>query len=105
MSQRAVTIARVYTLEGHDHLNAVLDILQKQQNIAGVTVIRGIAGVGASGGIHTSSLLSLSLELPLVVEFFDEPAKVAAAIEALKSQIDLKHIVSWAATAHIDSIS
>lgn len=105
MSQRTVTIARVYTLEGHDHLNAILDILQNQQNIAGVTVLRGIAGVGASGDMHTSSLLSLSLELPLVIEFFDEPEKVVAAIEILKSQLDLKHIVSWAATAHIDATS
>ncbi len=105
MSQRAVSIARVYTLEGHDHLNAILEILQKQQNIVGVTVIRGIAGVGSSGDMHTSSLLSLSLELPLVVEFYDDPEKVEAAIETLKSQLNLKHIVSWAATAHIDLIS
>ncbi len=105
MSQRAVMIARVYTLEGHDHLNQVLDILQHQQNIAGVTVIRGIAGVGRSGEMHTSSLLSLSLELPLIVEFYDVPEKVEKAIEVLKSQLSLKHIVSWAATAHIDPAS
>lgn len=104
MSKRPVIIARVYTLEGHDHLNQVLDILQNQQKIAGVTVIRGVAGIGASGEMHTSSLLSLSLELPLVIEFFDQPDKVENAITQLKSQLDLKHIVSWAATAHIDAI-
>ena len=103
MSQRAVTIARVYTLEGHDHLNQVLHILRDEQKIVGVTVIRGIAGTGASGEMHTSSLLSLSLELPLVIEFYDEPKKVEKAIEALKSKLDLKHIVSWSAFAHINA--
>lgn len=102
MSKRAVTIARVYTLEGHDHLNQILDILQNQEKIIGVTVVRGIAGFGASGEVHTSSLLNLSLELPLVIEFHDEPEKVEKAIEVLKAQLDLKHILSWAATSHVN---
>jgi PII-like signaling protein len=102
MSATKITIARVYTLEGHDHLNRVLDILRDEQNIMGATVIRGIAGYGASGAIHTSSLLNLSLELPLMVEFYDEPEKVLRVIDILKSRLDLKHIVSWSAEAHIN---
>ncbi len=103
MSTRKITIARVYTLEGHDHLNRALDILRDEENIAGVTAIRGIAGYGESGTIHTSSLLNLSLELPIILEFYDEPEKVGKAIEKLKSRLDLKHIVSWSADAHIES--
>ena len=105
MSARDIIIARVYTLEGHDHLNEALSILRDQENIVGVTVIRGIAGFGASREIHTSSLLSLSLELPLIIEFYDTPEKVGKAIEILKTRLDLKHIVSWPATAHIDPSS
>ena len=105
MSDREITIAHVYTLEGHDHLNKTLTILRDQQNIAGVTVIRGVAGFGASREIHTSSLLNLSLELPLIIEFYDVPEKVDQAIEILKTKLDLKHIVSWPATAHIDPSS
>lgn len=105
MSDRAITIAHIYTLEGHDHLNKVLDILRDKEHIAGVTVIRGVAGFGATREIHTSSLLSLSLELPLIIEFYDEPEKVTKAIETLKTKLDLKHIVSWSATAHIDPLS
>ena len=101
MNIKPVTIARIYTLEGHDHLNQVLDILQKQQLI-GVTVVRGIAGIGASGEVHTSSLLNLSLELPLVIEFHDEPEKIDEVIEVLKNQLDLKHIVSWPAHSHVN---
>jgi PII-like signaling protein len=97
-----ITIARVYTLEGHDQLNRALDILRDQEKIVGVTVFRGIEGMGASGELHTSSLLDLSLDLPLIIEFYDEPLKVIKAIEALQSSLDLKHIVSWPATAHIN---
>ena len=104
MSLKKITIARVYTLEGHDHLNQVLSILHDKEKVMGATVIRGIAGYGASGSgaIHTSSLLNLSLELPLMVEFYDEPEKVLRVIDMLKSRLDLKHIVSWDAEAHID---
>lgn len=105
MSSRPVTIARVHTLEGHDHLNSVLDILRDEEKIIGVTVVRGIAGYGASGVIHTSSLLNLSLELPIIIEFYDETEKVEKAIEKLKSRLDLKHIVSWPAVAHIEAES
>jgi len=100
MSQRQVTIARVYTLEGHDHLNQTLEIL-KQEKIIGVTVIRGIAGIGSTGELHTSTLLSLSLELPIIIEFHDQPEKIEKAISVLKDRLDLKHIISWSAMAHI----
>jgi hypothetical protein len=48
-------------------------------------------------------LLTLSLELPLIIEFYDEPEKVAKAIQVLTSRLDLKHIVSWPAMAYIDA--
>ncbi len=98
---KKITIARVYTLEGHDQLNRILDILRDEENVLGATVVRGIAGFGHSKEIHTSTLLNLSLELPLIVEFYDETDKVMQAIEKLKNRLDLKHIISWSATAHI----
>ena len=105
MKSRQVTIARVHTLEGHDHLSRVLEILRDEEKIIGVTVVRGIAGYGGSGTIHTSSLLNLSLELPIIIEFYDETGKVEKAIEKLKSRLDLKHIISWPAFAHVEAAS
>ncbi len=102
MNTKPVTMARIYTLEGQDQLNKTLDILHDEEKIFGVTILRGIAGFGENGEIHTSSLLTLSLELPLIIEFYDEPEKVAKAIQVLKTRLDLKHIVSWPASAHID---
>jgi PII-like signaling protein len=103
MNMQPVTVARVYTMEGHDQLNQALDILHDEQKIVGVTLIRGIAGYGDDREVHTSSILSLSLELPLVIEFYDEPEKVKIAIKALQSRLDLKHIVTWSAMAFLDA--
>ncbi|PKM12059.1 MAG: hypothetical protein CVV13_06625 [Gammaproteobacteria bacterium HGW-Gammaproteobacteria-3] len=105
MSDKTITIARVYALEGHDYLNQALTILRDQEKLAGVTVIRGIAGFGANREVHTSSLLNLSLELPLIIEFYDTPEKINKAIDALKNTLDLPHIVSWLATAHTEPSS
>ena len=103
MKTKEVTIARVYTLEGHDQLNQALDILRDEEKIMGVTIIRGIAGFGENREVHTSSLLTLSLELPLIIEFYDEPEKVEKALQVLQSRLDFKHIISWSAMSYIDS--
>jgi PII-like signaling protein len=103
MKERVVTIARIYTMEGHEQLNQALDILHDEEKIFGVTIVRGVAGFGEDRKVHTSSLLTLSLELPLIIEFYDEPEKVDKAIQVLKSRLELKHVISWSATAFIDS--
>jgi uncharacterized protein len=102
MSPKEVTIARIYTLEGHDRLNQALDVLRDEEKIMGVTIIRGIEGFGENREVHTSSLLTLSLELPIIIEFYDEPEKVEKAIQMLQSKVDFKHIVSWSAMAYIE---
>ena len=40
-------------------------------NLAGATVIRGIMGFGANSRLHTSKILRLSEDLPVVVEIVD----------------------------------
>lgn len=102
MTPKQVTIARAYSLEGHDELNQALNILRDEEKILGVTIIRGIAGFGDNREVHTSSLLTLSLELPLIIEFYDEPEKVANAIQVLQSKLQLKHVISWSAVIHIN---
>jgi PII-like signaling protein len=102
MNAKEVTVARIYTLEGHDQLDQALEILRDEENIMGITIIRGIEGFGEDREVHTSSLLTLSLELPLIIEFYDDAEKVQKAIQALKSRLDFKHIVSWSAMAYID---
>jgi PII-like signaling protein len=61
-------------------------------------VFRGISGFGKSGKMHSSSLLDMSLDLPLVIEFFDTQQKVNDILEHISKDIQPGHIVSWPAT-------
>lgn len=100
MTMQQVTVVRIYLNEGEAQLNNLLKRLHDWEHLRGVTVFRGIAGFGPGGDIHTAKMLDLSLELPLVVEFFDESAKVAATMERLAAEIKPGHMLSW--TAHIN---
>ncbi|MCW4355849.1 DUF190 domain-containing protein [Hoyosella sp. YIM 151337] len=51
--------------------------------LAGASVFRGIEGFGASALVHTSRLLSLSEDLPIVVVIVDSEEKVRAFLPHL----------------------
>ena len=55
----------------------------RKAGLAGVTVMKGIMGFGASSRIHTTKLLRLSEDLPLVVEIVDEEKKIEEFIPVL----------------------
>ena len=48
----------------------------RDNNIAGVTVLRGIMAYGASTRIHTAKLIEISEDLPIVIEIVDEEQKI-----------------------------
>lgn len=102
MSQRSVTMVRVYLTEGEHLFKRVLGKLHDEEKVRGVTVFRGVSGFGRSGKMHSASLLDLSLDLPLVIEFFDEPAKVERILAHLDTLVPPGHIVSWPATVNED---
>lgn len=54
---------------------AILELL-KRENCAGATVTRGVAGFGAHSRIRTATIVDLSPDLPLVIEWVDDPARV-----------------------------
>ena len=58
-------------------LHAALLERLRREGFAGATVLRGIAGFGASSVIHTTSLVDLSADLPIVVEVVDDAEHVA----------------------------
>jgi PII-like signaling protein len=53
-----------------------LVIQAKEHGLAGATVLRGLMGFGATSRIHTSKILRLSLDLPIVVEIVDTDEKI-----------------------------
>ncbi len=48
----------------------------KKYGLSGATVTRGIMGFGANSKIHTSKLLELSSDLPIVIEIVDYEEKI-----------------------------
>ena len=97
MNSNEVTVVRIYLHEGQGHLDRLIDHLHDLDKVRGLTVFRGIAGFGDSGELHTSRLIDLSLDLPLVVEFFDTPEKIAAILEGLNGAVKPRHVLSWKA--------
>lgn len=97
MSFSKVTMVRVYLTEAEGHLAALMKKLHDEEKVRGVTVFRGISGFGKSGKMHSSTLLDLSLDLPVVVEFFDTPEKIDTILQHLKGMLGPGHIVCWPA--------
>jgi len=80
-------------LEGRPAMQAVLDLCH-EAGLTGVSVMRGIEGLGLHG-VHTSSFLSLSSDLPLIVEAVDTPEKIEHAIERLRPLIGNRLLATW----------
>jgi len=55
--------------------------------LAGATVLRGSYGFGAHSRIHTTKLLRLSEDLPLVVEIVDRTERIEAFLPELETMI------------------
>jgi len=104
MRTSEISIMRIYVTEGEGKLKELLDFLHKKEAVRGVTVFRGIAGFGPTGEMHLSSLTDLSLDLPLVIELFDEPGKMQRLMNTLSKMVKPGHIVSWSAKMNLDGI-
>ena len=61
---------------------AILERFRKEGG-GGATVVRGVAGFGASSLIHTASIVRLSTDLPVVLTVIDRPERIARLIEVV----------------------
>lgn len=97
MNMTEVTMVRIYLSEKNGQLDNLVKRLHDWEKVRGVTVFRGISGYGENGALHTASFTDLSLDLPIVLEFFDEPAKIDKILEHLDHTIKPRHMVKWSA--------
>ncbi|HQF42264.1 MAG TPA: DUF190 domain-containing protein [Ignavibacteriaceae bacterium] len=61
----------------------VIVLKAREAGLAGATVTRGIMGFGANSIIHTSKILTLSEDLPLVIEVVDDLNKIEKFIPVI----------------------
>jgi len=93
-------VARIYLSEGQHVHKKILERLHDEEQVKGVTMFRAVSGFGASGLVHESGLIDISLNLPLVIEFFDEPEKVKQVINDLHDLVKPDHVITFAAESH-----
>jgi uncharacterized protein len=55
----------------------------REMHLAGATVLRGHVGFGHMSRIHTTKILRLSQDLPIVLEIVDTQAKIDAFLPVL----------------------
>jgi PII-like signaling protein len=67
--------------------DAIVESL-RANDIAGVTVYRGIAGYGAHRRFHKEKRMSLSHDQPIVLSVVDEEAKIRAYLPILEQMVD-----------------
>ena len=59
----------------------------RERGFAGATVVRGMAGFGASARLHTDRVLRLSTDLPVIIEVVEEEARIQEVLPELDAMI------------------
>lgn len=84
-------LARIYIGEtdawhGRPLYEAIVHLL-RERGLAGATVIRGIEGFGAKQHLHTTRILSLSNDLPILIEVVDQEDRLRAVLPELDAMV------------------
>lgn len=72
---------------GHQPLYEAIVLKARELHLAGATVLRGPMGFGHSSRIHTTKILRLSEDLPIVIEIVDAEEKINAFLTVLNGMI------------------
>src|SRR5215469_10483071 len=67
----------------HKPLYEAIVLKARELHLAGATVLRGPTGFGKSSRLHTTKILRLSYDLPLVIEIVDAEEKINAFLPVL----------------------
>jgi PII-like signaling protein len=77
----------------------------REHGLAGATVIRGIEGFGASSHLHTSRILRLSQDLPVVIEIVETAERIDEILPILDDMVvdglvtlEKAHVITYRGT-------
>lgn len=83
---------RIYVGESHHYhhqpLYHAIVIKAREMGMAGVTVTQAIEGFGASSRIHSSSLLALSADLPIIIDIIDSREYIEKLLPEITHMVD-----------------
>ena len=84
-------LIRVFIGESDRHsgrpLYEIIVEAARKKGLAGATVVRGVMGFGANSRIHTSKILRLSEDLPMVIEIVDATEKIELFLPELQELV------------------
>jgi PII-like signaling protein len=72
---------------GRQPLYEAIVLKARELHLAGATLLRGAMGFGRSSRLHTTKILRLSEDLPIVIEIVDAQEKIDAFLPELEKLI------------------
>ena len=71
----------------HGPLYEAIVLKARELHLAGATVLRGPMGYGRASRLHTTKILRLSEDLPLLIEIVDTEAKINEFLPVLEEMM------------------
>ena len=71
----------------HQPLYEAIVLKARELGLAGATVLRGPMGYGAKSHLHTSKILRLSMDLPIIIEIVDSEENIDKMIPLLDEMV------------------
>jgi PII-like signaling protein len=71
----------------HKPLYEAIVLKAREMHLAGATVLRGPMGFGHSSHLHTTKILRLSQDLPLLIEIVDSEDAINKFIDAIEGMM------------------
>lgn len=88
---KQATLLRIFVGEddqfGGSPLHEAIVLKAREMRLAGATVLRGPMGFGASSRLHTTKILRLSEDLPLVIEIVDAEDRINSFLPILDAMM------------------
>jgi len=75
-------------MHGGQPLYEIIVQRARELDLAGATVLRGIIGFGADSRMHSAKLLSLSSDLPIVIEIVDSKENIDRLMPSLDRNLE-----------------
>jgi PII-like signaling protein len=86
------TLLRIFIGDRDRHGNLPLYeaivLKARELHLAGATVLRSPMGFGKSSRMHTTKILQLSTDMPIVIEIVDAPEKIEAFLPVLEEMME-----------------
>jgi len=91
MNDQQAALLRIYIgeseqIDGRPVYKEIVHFL-KRHGFSGATVLRGIYGYGKKSQLRSASVLSLSTDLPILIEVVESENKIQAVLPEIKNMV------------------